>query len=140
MARAFSDDLRQRVLAAADGGQRPRQVAERFSVSDDFVREVTHVRATTGRTTALRPKGRPKTWLAYADTLTALVAEKPDRTLVEIREALAGALSLATIHQALKALGLTLKKKSCPQRKSIEPTSPPPGPPGPAVCPPRWDG
>jgi hypothetical protein len=45
-----------------------------------------------------------------ADRLQALIAEQPDRTLVEIRAALETPASLTTIWRAIERLDLTVKK------------------------------
>ena len=63
-----------------------------------------------GRTTALRPKGRPKTWLAYADTLTALVAAIRADGLV-VSQQLTGAIHRPTFLEFLTTvLGPTLQR------------------------------
>ena len=54
--RAYSMDLRTRVLAAVDGGAGTRAVAERFAVSASWVRRLKQRRAATGEV-APRPGG-----------------------------------------------------------------------------------
>jgi transposase len=119
---ALSLDLRERVLAACDGGDLTRQeVAEEFAVSRSFVQKLLRRRA-DGR--PLAPKRRsggagPVLGGRDLDRLHELVREKPDRTLAELRSALhesggpAGgpAVSAATVCRALKKLGLPLKKR-----------------------------
>lgn len=115
---ALSLDLRERVLAACDGGDLTRQeVAEEFAVSRSFVQKLLRRRA-DGRPLAPRRRSggaAPALGGRDLDRLRELVREKPDRTLAELRDALreAGgpAVSAATVCRALKKLGLPLKKR-----------------------------
>jgi transposase len=110
--RAYSDDLRRRVLAALDGKAAPKDVAARFAVSVAWVRRVRQRRRETGEV-APRPAGRrPRLLAAHADALRAAVADTPDATLAELKARLGLAVSLATLWRAVAALGLTVKKKS----------------------------
>lgn len=110
--RAYSADLRARVLAACDGGQPTQAVAARFAVSASWVRRVKQRRAATGET-APRPGGRrPRTWAADADRIRQAFADTPDATLAEVKARLRLAVSLTTLWRAVTALGLTVKKKS----------------------------
>ncbi|WP_245583938.1 IS630 transposase-related protein, partial [Rubritepida flocculans] len=49
---AYSQDLRERVLAAVDGGLRVREVAPLFRVSISYIYKALARRAATGATTA----------------------------------------------------------------------------------------
>ena len=81
--RAYSADLRSRVLAAVVGGQPPAAVAERFGVSASWVRRVRQ-RHRDGGETGPRPRGRRTPALAaQADRLRQAVAADPDATLAE---------------------------------------------------------
>ena len=46
----------------------------------------------------------------HLHTLAALIAEQPDRTLAELKDALGTPASLATIWRAVAALDVTVKK------------------------------
>ena len=48
----------------------------------------------------------------HLHTLAALIAEQPDRTLAELKDALGTPASLATIWRAVAALDVTVKKKT----------------------------
>jgi transposase len=109
--RAYSIDLRERVLADIDAGMGSEGVARKYRVSSRWVYKLRQQRSTTGDIAPRRGKSGPKPKLAaHTEKLMQLVAEQPDATLSELRERLGVAVSLATVWTALKALGLTLKK------------------------------
>ena len=116
--RAYSTDLRDRVLADCDDGMATAAVAAKYRVSASWVRRVKQRRAATGET-APRAGGRgPKpSWEGYADRLRQAVADDPDATLKELKTRLGLAAALSTLWRAVAALGLTLKK-SRPTRPS----------------------
>jgi transposase len=111
--RAYSQDLRVRVLADCDEGMTSSQVAAKYRVSESWVRRLKQRRRQTGSITpkSQRYGPRPK-WVQFAEQLTEELRQKPDLTLEELRTRLCGRLSAPTIWRALKALGLSLKKKS----------------------------
>jgi transposase len=114
-------DLRERILAAYDAGAGTRaEVAWRFRVSLGLVKKLLQQRRRLGD---LRPQhhraGRkPRLLEPHRQRLRRLVAEKPDRTLRELRAALGLDCALPTIHYALAALGLTFKKNAARRRAS----------------------
>ena len=110
MAKAYSQDLRDRVLAASDAGMKTGQVAQLFAVSKSWVRRVKQRRRETGETTP-RPVGGSQPTIDRQQ-LAELVRQHPDATLAELRERLSVACSLSAICEALKAMKLTLKKKT----------------------------
>ena len=55
----------------------------------------------------------------HLHTLAALIAAQPDRTLAELKDALATPASVPTIWRAIYALGLTVKKNGPPIRRTI---------------------
>jgi transposase len=110
--RAYSMDLRQRVLADCDDGMATAAVAAKYRVSRSWVRRLKQRRAATGEV-APRPGGRrPPALAAHADRLRAAVRDTPDATLAELKDRLGLAVSLATLWRAVRDLGLTVKKKS----------------------------
>lgn len=114
---AYSKDLRQRVLRDCDAGMTTRVVATKYDVSESWVRRLKQRRRETGETLPRRAGSpRPARWLQYADRLQELVRARPDITLVELREAIDGALSIQTLSRALRALQWTFKKKSSTPR------------------------
>lgn len=108
--RAYSADLRSRVLAAVLGGQSPPAVAERYGVSASWVRRVRQRQRDGGETGPRRRGHRRQALAADADRLRAAVAADPDATLAELKARLGLAVSLATLWRAIARLGLTLKK------------------------------
>ena len=129
--RAYSKDLRERVLADCDEGMGATAVAAKYRVSESWVRRLKQRRKATGETEP-RPSGRrPCTWAPHAQAIRAAVAEAPDATLRELKQRLGLALSLATLWRAVMALGLTVKKKSSGRRSATAPTSRRSGPNGP---------
>jgi transposase len=118
MARAYSSDLRERVVAAVDEGQSCREVASVFRVS--VVKWSQRARQ-TGAVSALPMGGRPgrskldgeRSWLL------ARLAEKPDLTLKrligELRER-GVVVALDTLWRFLRAAGISFKKNRIRQR------------------------
>jgi transposase len=77
--RAYSQDLRERVLADCDAGMGTMEVAAKYRVSQSWVRRLKQRRRTTG---SIFPKkqryGRPARWLEHAESLAEIVRETPD--------------------------------------------------------------
>jgi transposase len=119
--RAYSMDLRARVLAACDGGMTTAEAAEAFSVSTAWVRRLKQRRRGDRVPAPLTPRRRPPGWAAHAGRIREQVRATPDATLAELRARLGLARSLATLRRALRALRLTLKKSPAGRRA---------GPPG----------
>ena len=119
--RAYSLDLRERVLADCDAGQTNDEVARKYRVSAAWIRRLKQRRRETG-SVAPRVRRRPQPrWTAHAERLQELVQEAPDATLYELRESLGVAVSLPTLCRALQRLRLTVKKKSSALRSKIGP-------------------
>ena len=126
--RAYSPDLRQRILADCDRGLTTRAVATKYDVSESWVRRLKQRRrqigATAPRTQAHGP--RPS-WDGYADRLRDAIRQTPDATLGELRARLGLTVALSTLWRAVAALGLSVKKKSRGLRSRTGPTSRPKG-------------
>lgn len=109
--RAYSMDLRGRVLAACDAGGRTRAVAAQFAVSESWVRRLKQRRAATGETAPRPPRNRRVSFRdRHADALRAAVAADPNRTLAELRAYLGVRVGLATLWRALADLRIAWKK------------------------------
>lgn len=128
--KAYSMDLRVRVLADCDAGVKTRVVARKYSVSPAWVRRLKQRRRETGETTPRQAQRQPPPRQAHAAQLQERVRAQPDATLAELRDHLQQAVSVATVWRALKDLGLTLKKKSSAPPSRIGRTSTPVAPPG----------
>jgi len=111
--KAYSMDLRERVVAACDARDGTReQVAERFSVSVSWIRDLLRWRRETG-SIAPKPRGggRPPAFDAAAgERLRRAVRDDDDATLVELAEAAGVACCASAVHRALRRLGITRKK------------------------------
>jgi transposase len=106
-------DLRGRVVAACDEGVDAREeIAERFSVSVSWIRDLLRRRRETG-SIAPRPRGggRPPAFdAAAAERLRRAVREDDDATLAELAEAAGVSCCASAVHRALARLGITRKK------------------------------
>ena len=90
--RAYSLDLRERVLSDCAGGMEVRQAAVKHRVSESWIRRLLH--AETGETAPRSCRnGRQAKWLSYAERLQELVKERPDATLAELAASLDRQLS-----------------------------------------------
>ena len=116
MAKTYSQDLRDRVLAAYDRGMKTKQIAETFAVSRAWARRVKQCRRETGRTMALR-RGGATIIKINMQRLAELVQEQPDATMLELRDRLGVDCTESAICLALKRLNLTFKK-----RRSMRPS------------------
>jgi transposase len=114
--KAYSQDLRERVVRACDEGRGTRpHLAELFGVSTAWIRRLLQRRRETGSIAALPHAGGspPKMDEGRCGRLLVLVAEQPDATLAELRDRLEAPVHLSTVARTLVRLGLTVKKKSC---------------------------
>lgn len=121
MAAPYSQDLRDRVLAAYDGGMKTKQIAEFFLISPAWARRVNQRRREHGETTP-RPMGGAMFAKIDLVRLAELVRLKPDATLLELRDALKVECTEAAVCLALKRLGLTFKKRRSTRRNRTVPT------------------
>lgn len=125
----FSNDLRTRVLAAYDRGMPTIQIARTFSVSPAWVRRLKQRRRETGEV-GPRPMGGATIIKVDREKLARLVREQPDATLKELRDRLGVQCAQSTICHALKAIGMSFKKRRSTRRSRTGPTSPFAGPDG----------
>jgi transposase len=112
--RAYSMDLRVRVLADCDAGLGTAAVAAKYTVSPAWVRRLKQRRAAGQGIEPLRARPGPKPALAHgpdADRLRGLAAAEPDLSAAEFRDRLGLGLHPTTVWRALRRLGLTFKKK-----------------------------
>ena len=127
--KGYSQDLRERVFATFDDGERVGEVAELLRVSVSYVSKALMRRRTTGETTVRAGRGRklPKLAPFYA-AIRAHVAERGDTTIEALRAWLLAthqvSASVGLIWHTLKLLGLTLKKSHSGRPSRIGQTSP----------------
>lgn len=112
--RAYSMDLRVRVLADCDAGMTTSAVADKYSVSSAWVRRLKQRRANGVGIEPLAGRPGPKPSLAQgtdADRLRQLATAQPDLSAQEYRDRLGVGCHPTTVWRALRRLGLTFKKK-----------------------------
>lgn len=129
MGAAYSQDLRDRVLAACDRGMPTKEVSEVFQVSRAWVRRVKQRRREHGET-GPRKMGGPGPIKIDRVRLAELVRERPDATLKELRAMLGIDCAESSICAALKRMGLTFKKRRSMPPSRTAPTSPSDAPAG----------
>lgn len=113
--RAYSNDLRQRILHAVEQGHRQAQIAAAFQVSVATIKRYLKQRRETGPLTVKPIPGRPpKKRAALEADLTTQLAAHDDATLVQhcqLWEAAHGQrVSRDTMRRAIARLGWTRKK------------------------------
>ena len=123
MGAAYSQDLRDRVIAARDRGMKTKPVADLFRVSPVWVRRVMQRRRECDETYP-RPCGGVRVIKIDMDRLRELVEQQPDATIVELHGRLGINCSVSAVGMALQRLGLSFKKRRSMQRNRIAPTSP----------------
>ena len=128
MSKPLSVDLRERVVAAVDGGLSRRKAAERFGVSISSAIRWTSLRRRTGE---LRPKRqggdkRSARIEAHGPLILSLMEARRDITLLELQAALADrgiGAAVSTLWRFFDRHGITLKKRPGTRRSRTVPTS-----------------
>lgn len=116
---AYSIDLCERVLADSDAGMKSKALAEKYRVSESWVRKVRKRWRETGQMGPRQQRISHATKLDnHQEHLQKLVEEKPDATLQELCDQLPVKVSPATMSRALARLKLTFKKKYCMPKSS----------------------
>ena len=120
MARPYSSDLRERVVASVSGGRTCRATAALFGVSISSVVKWCQRFRATGRVAAYWMGGhRPRVLAGERGWLLGRLAAKPDVTLralvAELNERGVRA-SYGAVWRLLKAEGITVKKKPVRRR------------------------
>ncbi len=137
MARAYSLDLRERVVAAVAAGASCRKVAGVFQVSVASVVKWSQRSRATG-SAAARPMGgnRPYVLAGQRDWLLARLADQPDVTLRALVAELAARgikVSYYAVWHFFEHEGISFKKKACTPASRIGPTWQGGGPNGNAI-------
>jgi len=126
MAKAYSNDLRRKLLEAHDRGEGSlRELAERFGVSSPYAWKISAQRKRTGQVERVEQRhGREsKVTEAVEEQLRTWVRLQPDLTLVEFQERLWETarlpVSVPRLWQVLRRMQLRLKKShSTPRNKT----------------------
>src|SRR5690349_6497504 len=128
MARAYSLDLRERVVGAVAAGQPCRAVASTFGVSVASVVKWSQRFRSTGSAAALKVGGRrPFALAGERSWLLARIAEAPDLTLRAVAAELAERgirVSYFAVWHFFEHEGISFKKKACTPASRTGPTSP----------------
>lgn len=118
--RAYSQDLRDRVLRALERGERPAEIARRFEVSRVWVYQVREDWQAEGRRSSLRVGGYRRSCLAERESeVRGWIEAEVDLTLAEICARLAQKgiqIKVPALWHQLDKWGLTLKKNPARQR------------------------
>jgi transposase len=117
MARAYSIDLRERVVKAFEASGDAEEVAVTFEVSRSWVHRMAQLkRETDSLAPRKQTKFRARVLADQEDRLRALVDATPDATLAELRAQLPTTAALSTLWETLDRLGLTVKKNGTRHR------------------------
>jgi transposase len=116
MARALSQDLRDRVVGAIEGGLSCRAAAARFGVGAATAIRWRQLVLQHGRAVARKQGGdkRSSRIEAHADFLLALIDDYGDPTLAEMQARLAERgtpVGIGTLHRFFARHGITRKKR-----------------------------
>lgn len=118
--RAYSQDLRERVLRALERGERPTEIAQRFEVSRVWVYQVRDRWQKDGQRSSLPVGGYRRSCVAGSESqLRDWLDAEPDLTLAEICERLAQQgiwIKVPALWHQLDKWNLTLKKNPARQR------------------------
>jgi len=126
MAKAYSDDLRRKLLEAYDRGEGSlRALAERFGVSVPWAWKISRQRRRTGQMEQVAQRHGPRSRITAAVqmSLRGLVGQPPEATLVELQQRLWEReriqVSFQHLWRVLQGMGLRLKKsRSTPKNKT----------------------
>ncbi len=117
MAKAYSNDLRRKLLEAYDRGEGSlRELAERFGVSSPYAWKISAQRKRTGWVERVEQRHGPQSKVTETvpQQLRTWVRQQPDLTLLEIQERLWETqrlpVSVSRLWQVLRRLPLRLKK------------------------------
>ena len=111
MSAPLSVDLRERVVAAVDAGEKIAPVARRFGVTRPTIYAWLALREETG---SWEPRARPERGRVlddYREIITEKFAENSSVTLIELKEQLELPVSISALWDALDQWDQTFKKK-----------------------------
>jgi transposase len=102
MGKPYSMDLRERVIAAIEGGMSTRRAAARFSIGIATAGTWARLKRATGEVTPAK-QGKPKGSVldAHADFILGLIDATPDITLEEIAARLADERTIKVVGTAI---------------------------------------
>ena len=116
--KAYSVDLRQRVIDDCGAGMGTEAVAAKYSVSPSWVRKLKKQYRDTGSLEPIVATPGPKpTLTAHEDRLRELIRANPDRTAGEYQALLGVDVAVVTVWRAIRRLGFA-HKKSAPRGRA----------------------
>ena len=128
MAKAYSDDLRRKLLQAHDRGEGSlAELAKRFGVSVPWSWKISRQRRRTGQMERAEQRHGPPSRITaeVQATLRGLVRQQPDVTLVELQQRLWAServrISYQHLWRVLQRLGLRLKKSRSTRTNKRQP-------------------
>ena len=132
MAKAYSDDLRRKLLQAHDRGEGSlRELAKRFGVSVPWAWKISRQRRRSGQMERVEQRHGPPSRMTAAvqASLRGLVRQQPDATLRELQQRLWAServgVSFQHLWRVLQNMGLGLKKSRSTLRNKTRPRSKP---------------
>lgn len=128
MARALSQDLRDRVVFAVDGGLSCSAAAARFGFGVATAIRWRQLALAHGRAVARKPGGNQRSSKtdAHAELIRTMLKEKGDITLAEIQSGLADQgirVGIGTLHRFFERHAITRKKRPATRSSRTGPTS-----------------
>ena len=128
MAKSYSLDLREKVIAFVGRGHSRREAAEVFGVSPSFVVKLMDRLRRTGLADASPRGGSTGKLAAHRDFLVAAIEAKPDRTMPDLAALLLAERGVtaapASLSRLLIRCGLTRKKRRWLLQNGTARTSP----------------
>jgi transposase len=127
MAKALSQDLRDRVVAAVEGGLSRRGAAARFGVSVSSAIRWHQLAREHGRAVAKKPGGdqRSAKTDVHAEQIMAMLEERGDVTLAELQSGLGErgiSVGIGTLWRFFNRHGVTRKKRAGTRSSRTVPT------------------
>jgi transposase len=121
MPRAYSEDLRRRVVADVDKGLSIRAAADKYSVSPSFVSKITCRWKQEGSVSPRRIGGyRRHALQAHGALVRGKLLEDKGMTLVELRdwieETLGVRVHISSVDRFIRSLGYSYKKNTAGER------------------------
>ena len=122
--KAFPMEYRQRVVDLTAAGWTTKEIQQALGVSRAWVDSIKRL-TKNGKSLEIKSSANHRTSLAerHGDRIQAQVEQHPSITLAEIKNELGLSESIWTIWQALRALGLSLKKSHSGPRSGTGRTS-----------------
>lgn len=119
--RAYSEDLRARIVRAVKEGKHPQEVAKIFSVSPTSVQRFVRQEREQGHLRSQLPPGRPRTLSAEHERVLVEQVKAHNKASLEehaamLAEAKGRRVSSMTIQRTLSRLGITRKKDETAER------------------------